>query len=374
MQTNATVAKEPILTNLASELQTGAEAIRRATEYAMERDPRVILMGEGATDPKGIFGTTLGLEAKFSSQRVMEMPLSENGWTGIAVGAAMMGQRPIIVHQRVEFALLSLEQLFNQAAKAHYVSAGAHRVPLVVRLVIGRGWGQGPMHSQSLESLFCSIPGLKVVMPSDPADAQTLLLAAIEDDNPVVFIEHRWIHHARARISESFEPAVLDGPKRIVEGQDVTVVATSYMTREAKSCAEVLSDYGCSVDLFDLRVLSPLRLDPIAASLKRTGRLVVVDTGHRSFGIGAEICSRLVEQHFSRFRSAPRRIGLPDHPTPSSRALVGQYYPNAPKIAEEIAKCCGLNEKATQASVARLQEMCGKHPIDVPNPTFKGPF
>src|SRR5579872_1970482 len=170
------------------------EAILEATDQIMELDPRVYLMGLGAPDPKGIFGTTSGLGKKYGPNRVMDMPTSENAMTGIAIGSAIEGMRPIMTHQRVDFFLLALDQLINNGAKWHYMFGGQMKVPLVIRLIIGRGWGQGPQHSQSLQSFFAHIPGLKVVMPSNPYDAKGLLISAIEDDNPVVYLEHRWLH------------------------------------------------------------------------------------------------------------------------------------------------------------------------------------
>ena len=223
---------------LAGRVMTAAEAIREALDAAMSADPAVYLIGEGVADPKGIFGTTLGLAEKYGPQRVIEMPVAENGLTGVAIGSALMGQRPVMIHQRVEFCLLAMEQVVNNAAKLHYVSNGRHRVPLVIRLIVGRGWGQGPQHSQSLEALFAHVPGLKVVMPATAADAKGLLLGAIADDNPVVFIEHRWIHYARGRVPDGAAPMPLDGPRRLRAGGDVTVVATSYMVLEAMQAAE----------------------------------------------------------------------------------------------------------------------------------------
>jgi len=217
-----------------------SDAIREALDQALAADGSVFIMGEGAADPKGVFGTTAGLVEKYGPRRVLEMPLSENGFTGVAVGAAMMGQRPVIIHQRVEFALLAMEQMAGNAAKAHYVSGGKHSVPMVIRMVIGRGWGQGPQHSQSMEALFAAVPGLKVVMPAMPADTKGMLLAAIEDDNPVIFLEHRWTHYASEHVPEAATPAALDGPKRLKEGGDVTIVGTSYMVLEAMQAAEAM--------------------------------------------------------------------------------------------------------------------------------------
>ncbi len=351
-----------------------AQAILEAQDQAMAADPSVFIMGEGAADPKGIFGTTSGLAEKYGKDRVIEMPLSENGFTGLAIGAAMMGQRPIVIHQRVEFALLALEQMAGTAAKAHYVSNGGHRVPLVVRLIVGRGWGQGPQHSQSLEALFAQIPGLKVVLPTTAADAKGMLLAAIEDDNPVVFLEHRWVHYAVEHVPIDGVPAPLDGPKRIAEGDDVTILASSYMTLEAIRAAEALSKEGVSVDLFDLRVARPLNLSAVIASVKRTGRLLTVDTGWRTFGLGAEISAQVVEACFEHLKAAPRRIGLPGHPTPSSRALAKAYYPTSGDIAAVAGDLAGLGPAQTASLRQTLDAERSDVPFDIPHPSFKGPF
>ncbi len=353
---------------------SAATAIHEATLQAMRADRRVIVLGEGVNDPKAIFGTTANLVREFGASRSLEMPLAENGFTGMAVGAALMGTRPIVIHQRVEFALLALEQLANNAAKLHYVSNGQHRVPLVVRLIVGRGWGQGPAHSQSLEALFAYLPGLKVVMPSSAADAKRLLLASIADENPVIFIEHRWVHYATGHVPETMPVEALDGPRRIREGKDVTVVASSYMTLEAMQAAQALAKHGCEIDLIDLRVVSPLRHEVIAESVRRTGRLVVLDTGYVDFGVGAEICSRITSECWSSLKRAPERLGLPAHPTPSSPVLAERYYPRSPLIAEAIGHSVGLSDEALSAVTAELSAERDRLPCDIPHPAFKGPF
>ncbi|HEY0711612.1 MAG TPA: thiamine pyrophosphate-dependent enzyme, partial [Polyangia bacterium] len=350
------------------------KAIAEATTQAMEGDARVFVMGEGATDPKAIFGTTAGLAERFGKHRVLEMPIAENGFTGAAIGAALMGQRPIVIHQRVEFALLAFEQLANNAAKMHYVSGGKHRVPLVVRLIVGRGWGQGPAHSQSLEALWSYVPGLKVVMPATAADSKGLLLGAIADDNPVIFIEHRWVHYAKGQVPTAPVALPLDGPRRLRRGDAVTVVAASYMTLEALQAADALARAGCEVDLIDLRVLAPLNLDLVYESVERTGRLVTVDTGFANLGLGAEIAARVSERCFSSLKAGPRRVGLPSHPTPSSRALAAAYYPRSPQIAEVIGRLAGLSEAALASVQSELHETREALPVDVPHPAFRGPF
>lgn len=351
-----------------------AEAIREAQDLALAADAAVCVIGEGVADPKGVFGTTLGLVDAYGPSRVIEMPLAENAFTGMAIGAAMMGQRPIVVHQRVEFSLLAMEQMVNSAAKLHYVSAGAHRVPLVVRLVVGRGWGQGPQHSQSLEAMFATVPGLKVVAPALPADAKGMLLSAIADDNPVIVLEHRWIHYTEGAVDEGWAAAPLDGPRRLRSGNDVTIVAASYMTLESLQAVDALAAEGVGVDLFDLRVIRPLNLDAVTESVRRTGRLVTVDVGNRTFGVGAEVAQRITEDCFGDLRAAPARIGLPDHPTPSSRSLAAAFYPRAEHIAETAAGLAGLDAEATGRACDALARARGGVPLDVPHPSFRGPF
>ncbi len=353
---------------------TAGAAIREALDLALDKHPESYVMGEGVADPGGIFGTTTGLVEKYGASRVVEMPVAENGLTGIAIGSALMGRRPIMTHQRVDFALLCLEQLFNTAAKSHYVTNGAHRVPMTVRLIIGRGWGQGPQHSQSLETLFAYIPGLKVVMPSTPADFKGLLLGAIADDNPVIFLEHRWLHYVKGAVAEGYAAMALDGPRRIHDGRDVTIVASSYMTLEARRAAVALASRGCHADVFDLRMLRPLKLDEIIASVRRTGKLVVCDTGWKILGPGAEIVAQIVEQAFDALKRAPIRLGLPDHPTPSSLALAEVYYPDSTHIIDAVAGLCDLGEGDITSARQEVLDARKGVPIDKPDPAFEGPF
>ncbi len=350
------------------------DAIREALSEAVARDENVFLLGQGMSDPSSYWGTAKGIAERFGAERVVEMPLSENALTGAAVGAAMSGQRPVVSMHRMEFSLLAIEQIVNNAAKAHYTSAGRHRVPMVIRMVIGRGWGQGPEHSQSFEGLFAYFPGLKVVMPTFAADAKGMLIAAIEDDNPVIFIEHRWLHYAEGHVPEGYYRHELDGPRIVREGSDVTIVATSYPTVEAVRAADILTEVGCSAEVIDLRVLRPLYMDRIIDSVRRTGRLLTVDTGHLRYGVGAEIVASATSTAFDRFKAPPRRLGLPEHPTPSSRGMVPGYYPDAERILQSAGELAGLDDDSIAQAVAILRERRGDLPIDVPNPFFKGPF
>ena len=347
-----------------SRVITYAEAICEATDQCLAADANVYVMGLGVPDPKGVFGTTLGLKERHGA-RVMDMPTSENAMTGVAIGAAIVGMRPILTHQRLDFALLSIEQLVNQAAKFHYMFGGEASVPLVVRMVIGRGWGQGPQHSQSLQAWFAHVPGLKVVMPATAYDAKGLLIAAVEDDNPVIYLEHRWLHGTKGEVPEEPYRVPIGEARRLREGEDITLVGISYMTIEAMRAAEVLAGHGISAEVIDLRSLRPFDADTVIASVRRTGRLLVADTGGVTGGFGGEIVSQIVERAFDRLICPPRRIGLPDVPTPTSPALARHYYPRAGDIVTAVMEMLARGPVAMPPADG---------PLDVPDPGFTGPF
>lgn len=353
---------------------TLADAIREGLMESLARDDRTFLFAQGVADPSSMWGTMKGISNRFGEGRVVEMPIAENGAIGIAVGAALNGQRPVISFHRVEFALLALEQIVNNAAKSHYISNGQHKVPLVIRMVIGRGWGQGPEHSQSLEPIFSYFPGLKVVMPAFAADAKGMLIAAIEDDNPVIFIEHRFLHYATGHVPEGYYKNPLDGPRVVREGKDVTIVATSHAVLEAMRAADVLHVIGCSAEVIDLRVLRPLNMTPILASVRKTGKIVTVDTGFVRYGIGAELIASITGETFSTLKAAPVRLGLPEHPTPSSRGMIPGFYPDSQRIVREVGKMFGLDGEKVNGALKSLDEQRKNLPIDVPDPFFKGPF
>lgn len=344
------------------------EAIREATDQAMQRDSTVYLIGLGVPDPKGIFGTTLGLQEKYGADRVQDMPLSENAMTGVAIGSAIVGMRPVVSHQRVDFALVAMEQMVNQAAKWHYMFGGQTRIPLVVRMVIGRGWGQGPQHSQSLQAWFAHIPGLKVVMPTTARDAKGLLAASIEDDNPVIFLEHRWLHGVSDYVPEKYYTIPLGKARVMREGSDVTIVSASYMSLEALRAAEYLLREGISAEVIDLRSIHPWDVDCVLTSVRKTGRLVVADTGGKAFGISAEIASTVVEHEFSSLKIAPTRVALPDYPCPTSPALSGHYYPRSGHVIEAAARMFGVEIKPEIFDAAQEKR------LDVPDASFAGPF
>lgn len=354
---------------------TYAEAINEAQEIAMRRDPRVFVIGEGVPDPKGIFGTTVGLAEKFPG-RVMDMPVAESGMTGICVGAAIAGMRPIMVHARMDFTLYAFDAIVNTAAKWHFMFGAKQSVPMVIRMVIGRGWGPGPQHSQSLQTLYAHIPGLKVVMPATPRDAKGLLLSAIADPHPVIFIEHRWLHGISGEVPKGLYTVPIGDARVAKRGTDVTIVAASYMTVEAMRGAKALSGEGVSAEVVDLRSIRPLDTPAILASVKKTRRLIVADTGWKSFGIGAEIVALVAEAGVLLDRP-PVRICLPDALTPTSSALAAAYYPTSVDIVRHALVLCGKSHgfvaRAAEKYAATITGSPGYAP-DQPDPTFTGPF
>lgn len=348
---------------------TFAESVNEATAIAMELDDRMICLGLGIDDPKRIFGTTTGLRERFGGRRVFDMPTSEAGMTGIAIGASIDGTRCLMTHQRLDFFLLALDQLVNNAAKWRYMFGGeSSPVRLVVRLILGRGWGQGPTHSQNLQSWFAHVPGLKVVMPTTPADAKGLLLTAMFDDNPVLFLEHRWLHQTRGEVPEGDQRVPLGQAALRARGDDLTIVSMSYMTVEVEHAIPLLREAGIGVDLIDLRSIRPLDWDTILASVSRTGRLLVLDTGHETCSVSSEIVATVTMRRFAALKSAPRRLALPNYPVPTSPSLTSGFYPGAEQIVAEVADMMGTG---IDSSVLRLART-GPH--DVPGDWFKGPF
>lgn len=339
----------------------------------MAKDPSVFVVGEGVPDPKGIFGTTTGLQEKYGKNRVWDMPVSENGMTGACIGAALAGMRPILTHQRVDFALLSLDQIINNAAKWHYMFGGQQSIPLVIRMIIGHGWGQGAQHSQNLQALFAHIPGLKVVMPSQPDNAKGLLMASIADPNPVMFLEHRWIHSATGDVPKKRYETPLGKAHIMRKGTDVTIVSSSYMALESLRAAQLLKTMNISAEVVDLQTIAPLDERTIASSVKKTGHLIVVDSGWTNGGIAGEIIARMAISHMGSLKKSPLRIALPDLPAPSSPGLTKYYYPNIETIMASVCKMLGKNTE--QAKKVLEENAAGSSiPHDVPNASFMGPF
>lgn len=344
------------------------DAIREAQAQILANDPTTYIMGLGVPGPTGIFGTTKGLQEEFGEDRVLDMPSSENGMTGVALGTALLGRRPILVHMRVDFAVLSMEPLVNQIAKWHYMYGGRMIAPLTIRMIIGRGWGQGPQHSQSLQAWLAHIPGLKVVMPTTAYDVKGMLIAAVRDDAPVVIFEHRWLYGITGHVPEEMYAVPLDAAAVMRPGRDVTLVGTSYMALESLRAAELLAGIGIDAEVIDLRSLTPIDAETLTASVRRTGRLVVSDTGQAHFGVTAEVIATVTERSFGALRSAPRRVALPHVPTPTSPALADLFYPRALQIAYSAAEMFGAELKLP----ALLPGAGGW--ADVPDPSFTGPY
>lgn len=346
---------------------TYAQAVNEAIRLCMAEDPVIYVMGLGVPDPRGVFGTTKGLLERFGPQRVMDMPCSENAFTGIATGSALVGMRPIVTHQRLDFALLAMEQIVGQAANWRYMFGGGLSVPIVIRLIVGRGWGQGPQHSQSLQAWFAHIPGLKVVMPATAYDAKGLLISSIEDNNPVIFIEHRWLHNVTGEVPEETYRVPIGRAKVIREGTDVTIVSVSLMTLEAHKAAEMLSTDGISVEIVDVRTLRPFDKKTVIGSVEKTGRLIVADTAWKTVGFAAEVIASVAENAHDKLECAPVRIGLPDCPSPTSRALANYYYPRANDIAAAVRTMLGKPLKPSEPIDSGAF-------LDVPDSDFRGPF
>lgn len=347
---------------------TFVKAINAALHEAMAIDPDVVCYGLGVTDPKTVFGTTANLEERFGSDRVFDMPTSENAMTGIAIGAALNGIKPVMTHQRLDFFLLALDQLVNSAAKWHYMFGSQVSVPLTIRLILGRGWGQGPTHSQNLQAWFAHIPGLKVVMPTTPEDAKGLLLASIFDPNPVVFLEHRWLHNTIGDVPDGDYRIALGEAKIIHPGKDITLVAMSYMTVEAIRAAEYLENQGINCEVIDLRTIKPLDWQTVFDSVSRTGRLLALDSGFTTGSVAGEIVARVAMEQFDQLKVPPSRLAMPDVPEPTSYGLTRGFYVRAADIAVKVMEMMG---RPTDGVREALPEPL---PHDVPGDWFKGPF
>jgi len=342
------------------------EAILEATDEILTNHCNCIVVGLGVPDPKGIFGTTLGLTEKFGSNRVYDMPTAENAMTGIAIGAAINGIRPIMTHQRVEFSLLGIEQLINQAAKWHYMTGGKSSVPLVIRLIVGRGWGQGPQHSQFLDPIFAHVPGLKVVCPSSAYEAKGLLWSAFKDDNPVIFFEHRWLHSTKSIVPDTPYSLPIGKCNIVEEGTDFTLVSYSYGLTDCRKIAKILKSFDIHPEIVDVRSLRPIDHQTIIESVKKTGRLLCIDNGWSHMNVAAEIISNVVTESFDSLKCAPQRIGIVDVPIPSTRSLANLVYPSLKDIAHKIETIMERKIFPNHFSFPENQ--------DVPDQSFTGPF
>lgn len=317
---------------------TFSDAINKALDLEMERDNTVFVFGIGVPDHIKIFGTTNGLLEKYGKKRCFDTPLSEDAMTGLAIGAAVSGLRPVHIHIRVDFLLLAMNQLINMASSFIYGTKGNNSLPLVIRAIIGRGWGQGYQHSKSLFSYFTHIPGLIVIAPTSPSDALGLLQSAIRSNSPVIFLEHRWLYWAKESVDNNFPLVDIGKGKILRKGNTLTVVAISWMVVETLVAAKILSNKGIDIEVIDPRTLRPLDTEIIFNSVKKTRRLIVADCDWINSGFSAEIVSLVSEQLFQYMISPPVRIGFADCPCPTVRTLEDEFYPNAGSIIHAVEK------------------------------------
>ncbi|MFA5839205.1 MAG: transketolase C-terminal domain-containing protein [Candidatus Margulisiibacteriota bacterium] len=312
-------------------------AINEALHQMMSKDKSVFLIGQGVKSPWYVGNTTRGLIAKFGENRVIDTPVSENAITGAAVGAAIAGMRSIVVHPRLDFMIYGFDPIINQAANWYYMNGGKASVPVVIWGIINRGGEQGAQHSQALHAMFAHVPGLKVVMPATPYDAKGLMIAAIEDNNPVVFIDDRWLYSLEEAVPrERYSISIGKGVIRR-KGTDLTIAAISYMAHEACKAGEELEKLGISAEIIDLRSVKPLDKEIILDSVQKTGRLIVADVGWKTGGISAEIAALVAESPIV-LKSPIKRITLPDIPAPANGNLEKCYYPNKNDIIIEAQK------------------------------------
>ncbi|MEW6272297.1 MAG: transketolase C-terminal domain-containing protein [Thermodesulfobacteriota bacterium] len=353
---------------------TYREALLQTMREALAGDPDVILLGQGVDDHKGIFGSTLGLADEFGRERVIDTPLAEEGMTGVAVGAALGGLYPIQTHIRADFALLAMNQLVNLAAKYRYMFGGRFAVPMLVRMIVGRSWGQGAQHSQSLQSLFAHVPGLLVVMPSTAESILSTYPWLIANHRgPVLALEHRLLYDLSFRVDEGPDagvPAAASplGSRRLRGGSDVTVVATSIMVLEALRAAEHLAHVGAAdVEVIDLHCVSHPDVEMILDSVARTGRLLVADTSWRAFGVAAEVCRLVCERDPGLLRAPVRSLGMAPAPCPTAKALEDLFYPSLRRLTDDIAKL------VTGRELHRVP-LPGEESMADVYKRFKGPF
>jgi pyruvate/2-oxoglutarate/acetoin dehydrogenase E1 component len=311
---------------------TMAEAVREAIADEMRRDPRVFVIGEDVAEAGTPFKVLSGLAGEFGVHRVIDTPISEPGFTGIAVGAAMTGMRPVVDIMFGDFITLIMDQMVNQAAKIHYMSGGRFKVPMVLRTTLGATRRSAAQHSQSLHALFSHVPGLKVVIPSTPADAKGLLTSAIRDDNPVAFFEHKMMFRNKGPVPEG-EYAIPFGVADIkLAGKDITMIATSNMVSVALSAAKQLAQKGIEAEVVDPRTIFPLDKVTLIESAKKTGRVLIIDEGYTRFGITAEIASVIAEGAFYHLDAPVKRLGAMDVPIPFSPALEDLTVPNVATV------------------------------------------
>jgi pyruvate dehydrogenase E1 component beta subunit len=305
-------------------------AMLAAFEYLLEHYPEVFVVGQGLWSPWYVGNSMTNLEKKFGTHRVIDTPVSESACTGAAVGAALAGMKPIVVHPRMDFMLYAMDAIVNQAAKWSHMTGGQANPGLTVRSIINRGGEQGAQHSQALHAWFAHVPGLRVVMPATVADARDLLIASVLSPDPVLFIDDRWLYDLEDHLPPIVErDLALERPQCLRKGSDITIVASSYSTRLALDAAQQLEKKGISAEVIDLRILNPFYPETIVESVMHTKHLLVIDGGWRTCGMAGEVIASIVERcPINALQKPPARITLPDAPAPTSRVLEKAYYPS----------------------------------------------
>ncbi|WP_134698759.1 alpha-ketoacid dehydrogenase subunit beta [Ammoniphilus sp. YIM 78166] len=315
---------------------TYTQALNLAIREEMERNDRVVLFGEDIGKPGGAFKVTQGLWERFGSERVLDTPISETGFFGMAVGAALTGLRPVVEILYMDFCAVAMDQLINQANKLTYMSGGQFPVPVVFRGQQGAGRGNGAQHSQSFESLFCNMPGIEVVLPSSPNDAYGLFKTAVRNNKPVIFLEHKLLYGIRGEVEVGQDPIPFGKANIVRRGEDVTIVAVSRMVELAKEAAANLEQIGISCEIIDPRTLVPFDLETVKKSVQKTGRLVVVEESHKWGSIGTSIIHEVVEQAFDYLDAPPKLVGTENVPIPYSKPLEDAAIPSVPKIESAV--------------------------------------
>jgi pyruvate/2-oxoglutarate/acetoin dehydrogenase E1 component len=315
---------------------TYAQAINEALRGCMLKDERVVLLGEDIGCYGGVFQVTAGLQAEFGPQRVVDTPISEAGFVGASVGAALTGMRPVTEIMFIDFTTCCMDMIINQMAKMHYMFGGRGKVPMVLRTNIGAGRGTAAQHSQSFHAIFMHIPGLLVVAPSTPYDAKGLMVEAIQNDNPVVFVEHKKLYIEKGPVPEEMYSIPFGQAEIKREGKDITIVATHALVQRSLNAAEQVAKQGIEAEIIDPRTLVPLDKETILNSVKKTGRLLVADEGHRTCGAAAEIAAMVAEEAIYYLKAPIKRVTSPDTPVPFSPPLEQAFIPDEKKLIPAI--------------------------------------
>lgn len=321
-----------MIQDTATQILSYSQAICEATDQAMQLDPAVIVIGQGTRDKGAIFGSMAGIFDQYGPERVLEMPLSENAVAGICIGASLNGLRPLFILQRADFLLLTMDQLINHASKWHFMFGGKKPVSITLRCIVGKGWGQGPQHSQSLHAVFSHFPGIRVCLPSSAYQAKGLLLNSIFSNDPAILFEARPLYDLKEEVP--LDPYLIPFGKANVErqGDDLTIAAVSYLVTEAKKAAEALSQEGISVEVIDIVSSNPIDHETLCASVRKTGRLVVLDISWKPFGLASEISAEIHSRLFRELKAPVERVTTPFWPAPTASTLEKNYYPNVDSI------------------------------------------